>query len=169
MSKEYLIKNTTKLTINDIKAIFDGSVKVACLALEQDKFKNTKSLPKTEEYYINGLENDISDLIGLIVYSDKYDNKEKAKAYLNLFNKYIQVTKVQKLNIQEEYVSETFIGNFTRHRNNVVDFDGYAINTIKLQPALSEYLKYKLELLKQKIKIENKYTSCLEDIKELEK
>ena len=164
------IKNVNKLTLKDIENFYKGKIKVASLALDVNKWANTKGLYEDEEtYYVEGLERDVYDLIELIVYSAKYDKKEKADAYLNMFNKYVEVTKVQKLNIQKEYESETFLGKFTHHRNEVLDFDGYAINSIKLQPALSEYLNHKLGLLKQKIRIENRYTSCLDDIKELEK
>ena len=164
------IKNVNKLTLKDIENFYKGKIKVASLVLDVNKWANTKGLYEDEEtYYVEGLEHDVYDLIELIVYSAKYDKKERADAYLNIFNKYVEVTKVKKLNIQKEYVSDTYVGVFSHVSTKMLDFDGYAINSIKLQPALSEYLNHKLGLLKQKIRIEKKYTSCLDDIKELEK
>lgn len=171
MSKKYVIEDTSRLTIKDIEALYNEEVKVACLALDEDDINKTKSLPE-EEYYIEGLNKDIYTLIQLIVYSNKYDKKENTDAYLSIFNKCVKVQKVKKLNIEKSYVYEAFIGSNIHYYKELIDFDGYSLNSINLKPAMCDYLKYKLALLIQKQQMnryKDNFDKCLEEIKILEK
>ena len=158
------IKNINKLTIDDIKSLYDNEDKVATLETYTDWSKDTLdvceikgneilNLPKefnrdkNYEFYRNGIRDAVDNLINLIVKYEQNGEKEKVDALLNIFNTCVKVKKVDNIvflninNVDPDLDPMEF---------SYEKFDGYVLDTREFSPILTKYIEYKYDNLTNK-------------------